>query len=191
MVDFGQAADEVIPVLEALIGSSPTATGSQAGWVEFVGWDDLGLFVGFDTPAAEGYSGASRFVGWEYFGSDGGTTFVTAEGATIGTALSELRAVYGDRLEVSTALDECVSGTAYPIVLGGSIFGRLDRFPADDARVRTSRPGGGWVLTVEAVSEETVEHRVTDDRAPSRWWGDLGLLASSRPSMLSWEHEVS
>ncbi len=143
VVDFGQDADAVIPVLEALIGSSPTATGSQADWVEFVGWDDLGLFVGFDTPAAESYSGASRFVGWEYFGSDGGTTFATAEGAGIGTTLPELQALYGDRLEVSTVLDECVSGTAYPIVLGGNIFGRLDRAPADDARVNILRAGVG------------------------------------------------
>ena len=143
VVNFGQDADAVIPVLETLIGSPPTAPGSQADWVEFVGWDDLGLFVGFDTPAAESYSGASRFVAWEYYGSDRGTTFVTAEGAGVGTALSELQALYGDRLEVSTVLDECVSGTAYPIVLGGNIYGTLDRVPADDARVNVLRAGVG------------------------------------------------
>ena len=143
VVDYGQDADEVISALEALIGSSPSATGSQADWVEYIGWGELGLFVGFDTPTAENYSGSSRFVGWEYYGSDGGTTFATAEGASIGTALFDLQELYGDRLEVSTALDECVSGTAYPIVLGGSIYGLLDRVPADDAQVRLLRAGVG------------------------------------------------
>jgi hypothetical protein len=142
VVDFGQEAEEVIPVLEALIGSSPTATGGQADWVEFIGWGELGLFVGFDTPTAQGYSGASRFVGWEYIGSDGDARFATTEGASIGTALSELQALYGDQLEVSTGLDECVSGTAYPVVLGG-IHGLLDRVPAEDARVRLLRAGVG------------------------------------------------
>jgi hypothetical protein len=142
VVQFGQDADEVISVLEVLIGSRPGDAGSQAGWVEYVGWGDLGLFVGFDTPAAEGFTGSSRFVGWEYFGSDG-TTFVTAEGAGIGTVYPELQALYGDRLEVSTAPDECVSGTAYPFVLGGSVFGLLDRAPADDARVSILRAGMG------------------------------------------------
>lgn len=143
VVDFGQNADDVIPVLEALIGSSPTDTGSQAGWVEYIGWGDLGLFVGFDTPTAENYSGASRFVGWEYFGADGGITFTTVDGAGIGTTLSELRTLSGDRLEVSTALDECVSGTAYPFVIDGNLHGLLDRFPDDDAKVRLLRAGMG------------------------------------------------
>ena len=143
MVNFGQDADEVISVLEALTGSSPTATGSQADWIEFIGWVDLELFVGFDTPTAQNYSGASRFVGWEYYGSDDGTTFVTAEGASIGTTFPELQALYGDRLEVSAAVDECVSGTVYNIVLGGNIYGTLDRAPADDARVSTLRAGVG------------------------------------------------
>lgn len=142
VVDFGQNTDEVVVALEELIGSSPTATGSGAEWVEFVGWADLGLFVGFDTPAALDYSGASRFIGWEYFGSNGGTTLMTAEGASIGTALPELQTLYGDRLEVSTAIDEC-AGTGYPIVLDGNIHGMLDRAPGDDARVSILRAGVG------------------------------------------------
>ncbi|MDH3303177.1 MAG: hypothetical protein OES24_21960 [Acidimicrobiia bacterium] len=143
VVSFGQHADEVIPVLEALIGSTPTDTGSQADWVEFVGWSDLGLFVGFDTPAAQGYSGVSRFVGWEYFGSDGDTIIATVEGAGIGTAFSQLQALYVDRLEVSTAIDECVSGPAYLLVLDSTIYGMLDRSPDDDGRVSILRAGVG------------------------------------------------
>lgn len=143
VVSFGQDADEVIPVLEALIGSTPSATGSEAEWVEFVGWPDLGLFVGFDTAAAQGYSGVSRFVGWEYFGSDGGTTITTVEGAGIGTTFPELQALYGDRLEVSTAIDECVSGPAYPLVIDDGIYGMLDRAPGDDAQVSILRAGVG------------------------------------------------
>lgn len=142
-VSFGQDEDEVILVLERLLGSPPTVTGSQADWVGFVGWADLGLFVGFDTPTALDYSGTSRFVGWEYFGSDGGTNLTTTEGASVGTVFPELQALYGDRLEVSTAIDECVSGTAYPLVLDGSIYGLLDQAPGDDARVSVLRAGIG------------------------------------------------
>lgn len=143
VVDFGQDGDEVTVVLETVIGSPPTHTGAQAEWVEYVGWDDLGLFVGFDTPAAQGYTGVSRFVGWEYWGPHGGTGFVTAEGAGIGTTYPELQALYGDRLEVTAATDECVSGTVYNIVLGGSMYGTLDRAPADDAQVSLLQAGVG------------------------------------------------
>jgi hypothetical protein len=143
VVGFGESADEVVAALGAVLGSPPTDAGSQAGWVEFVGWREHGLFVGFDTPAAEGYTGASRFVGWEYLGSDGGSAFATAEGAGIGTTLPELEALYGDQLEVSTAIDECVGDNAYPFVIGGNLFGALDRAPADDARVGLLRAGVG------------------------------------------------
>ena len=68
---------------------------------------------------------------------------VTAEGASIGTAFPNLQELYGDRLEVSTAVDECVSETGYNIVLGGNIYGTLDRAPADDARVSVLRAGVG------------------------------------------------
>lgn len=143
VVDFGQDADQVAVALEALIGSPPGDTGVRAEWVEFLGWDDLGLFVGFDTPAAQGYTGASRFVGWEYWGGHSGTGFVTAEGAGIGTVYPDLRAMYGDRLEVTDATDECVSGTVYNIMLGGSMYGMLDRAPGDDAQVSVLRAGMG------------------------------------------------
>jgi hypothetical protein len=94
VVSFGQAADEVIPALEALIGSPPSDTESEADWVECVGWVISACLSGSTRRRADGSTGVSRFGGREYFGSDGGTTFVTAEGAGIETVYPELQALY-------------------------------------------------------------------------------------------------
>jgi hypothetical protein len=58
--------------MEKLIGSAPTDPGDTASWVEYVGWDDFGLFIGSSRPMWEDYDGVGRFVGWQLRGERDG-----------------------------------------------------------------------------------------------------------------------
>jgi len=151
IVQFGQPADVVMETLTGLIGSPPTDSGAEAEWVEFVGWRDLGLFVGFDQPASSDFTGESRFVGWGYGPTDG-LGLATDQGIGIGATLSKARSVYGDRLHVLDQPDECTGGWTFVLTAGGevgsagevnAIVGTLDRLPADDAQIATFQAGLG------------------------------------------------
>ena len=145
IVDFGQPAEEVTRILGDLIGSPPTDQGSEAEWVEYIGWRDLGLYVGFDTPESSAFAGASRFVGWDYL-PPGGLGLVTDEGVGIGSTVAELRAAYGDGLEVPSEPDECIGDWTYHLTSASGevqILGTRDRPPADDSRIATLHAGIG------------------------------------------------
>jgi len=98
-VGFGESAEEVLAVLEDLVGRPPQDPGDAAEWVEYVGWADLGFFFGFSQPAWSEYDGVSRFVGWSY-GPYAETLVLTEEGLGVGSTVAELHAAYGDRLQL-------------------------------------------------------------------------------------------
>jgi hypothetical protein len=146
IVSFGQPADEVLAILERVIGSPPSDQGAEADWIEFVGWSELGLYVGFDTPMSSEFTGESRLLGWDAFGPVGGPRPTTAEGVGVGSTLAELRAAYGDRLDVATEPDECAGDWVVQIRTAGGdigIIGVLDREPADEALVSMLHAGIG------------------------------------------------
>lgn len=145
IVDFGQPAEEVAQILEQVIGSSATDSGSEADWIEFVGWRDLGLYLGFDKPASSEFTGVSRFVGWDYASPDG-LGLLTDKDVGIGSSLSEVRAAYGDRVQIDAEPDECFGGWTYRLVSQSGeveLVGTLDRSPADDARITSAHAGIG------------------------------------------------
>ena len=148
VVTFGQPADDVRAELERIIGSPPTDPWLAADWVQFVGWQDLGLYVGFDTPVAADFTGASRFVGWDQVEPAGSRGMTTAEGIGVGTTLADLRTTYGNRLEVIDEPDECTGGWLVRITSssggdGTVILGSLDDTPSDDAQLTTLHAGVG------------------------------------------------
>ena len=146
VVRFGQTADEVLAELGAVIGLPPTDAWSEADCIRYTGWSELGLFVGFDTPTAEGFTGVSRFVGWDQVEPEGGPGFATAEGISVGSTLAETRVAYGDRLHVATEPDEC-AGDWFVQVRSPSgeveLLAVLDRAAADDARISLLHAGIG------------------------------------------------
>jgi len=54
--------------MERLLGAPPTERGEQSSWVEYVGWEDVGLFLGLSRPTWEQFDGVARFVGWQHRG---------------------------------------------------------------------------------------------------------------------------
>jgi len=146
IVAFDQPADEVRAELERIIGSPPSDPWMQADWIEFVGWDDLGLYVGFDSPTSADFTGVSRFLGWDQVAAAGGAGFATAEGIGVGSTLAELQATYGDRLDVASEPDECAGEwfvRMTPSTSDTVILGVLDQAPADDARLTMLHAGIG------------------------------------------------
>jgi hypothetical protein len=55
------------------------------------------------TQSLTAFFRGDRFTGWAYTGHD--PSVRTAEGATVGTTIGELRAMYGSRLKVTTTSD--------------------------------------------------------------------------------------
>lgn len=146
IVDFGLPADDVTRTLEQLIGSPPTDPWAEAEWIQFIGWSDHGLYVGFDTPMYSEYEDVSRFRGWQYNGPADGMEIRTAEGAGVGTTVAELRALYGDRLQIPTEPDECTGDWTYRITSPSGeaqLHGALDQPSADQARIVTMHAGLG------------------------------------------------
>jgi hypothetical protein len=109
--------------MERLIGSPPTDSGDEASWIEYVGWRDLGLYLGFSRPDYEHHDGVSRLVGWQYHGGSSEFDLRTAQGVGVGTTTAELRAIYGDEVAIPTEPDECggpglrLPGPDYGIVM--------------------------------------------------------------------------
>lgn len=106
-IHFGNPDYEVVRVMERLTGSAPTDSGDEASWIEYVGWRDLGLYLGFSRPHYEHYDGVSRLIGWQYHGGSNELDLRTAQGVGVGTTTAELRAIYGDELAIPTQPDEC------------------------------------------------------------------------------------
>ncbi len=107
LIQFGDPETEVLELFERLFGSPPTDPGDEAGWVEYVGWEDLGLFLGFSRPEWSDYDGVYRFIGWQYRGGTVELDLRTASGVGVGTTTAELRVIYGDDLVVPTEPDVC------------------------------------------------------------------------------------
>jgi len=107
---LGQDADEALAALEAAMGRPNTVTRwlppEHSLWGRCPGkrvrgakWGDLWVLFGEDTPLGEG-----RYLfGWMLgqAGVSGATGLRTAEGIGIGSTVAELRAAYGDRLELA------------------------------------------------------------------------------------------
>lgn len=110
LIQFGRPDYEVVRALERLTGSSPTDSGDEASWIEYVGWEDLGLYLGFSRPSYEHYDGVSRLIGWQYHGGSNELGLQTAQGVGVGTTTAELRAIYGEDLAIPTEPDECGGG---------------------------------------------------------------------------------
>lgn len=109
VVDFETAAGEVVEVLAGVLGSAPRDRWASAAWVEYVGWDEYGLYLGFSTSEWTGWDGVSRLVGWDYSGGvEPPVRFATSDGVTIGTTIGDLQALYGDTLVPAETPDECL-----------------------------------------------------------------------------------
>jgi hypothetical protein len=63
LIHFGDIEHDVLALMEKLVGSPPTVPGEAAGWVEYIGWEDYELALGFSRPQATDYDGVGRFVG--------------------------------------------------------------------------------------------------------------------------------
>jgi hypothetical protein len=107
LIRFGDLESDVLALMVKLIGSAPTDPGDTADWVEYAGWDDFGLFLGFSRPMWEDYDGVGRLVGWQLRGERDGLDLRTVHGVGVGTTSAELRAVYGDTLIIPDEPDVC------------------------------------------------------------------------------------
>ncbi len=143
-VDFGEPIDSAMAVLTEIIGS-PADTAEGGDFFEYSGWQDLGLFVGFSTSGWSEFDGTSRFIGWSYSGSADGPHLRTEQGVGIGTPVSELLSLYGDRLTLPEVEGAC--GWVYEVAAlgpsGAEPTGVLDRAPSEDARVTVLYAGLG------------------------------------------------
>ena len=106
VVDFAMPAAHAVEALVSVMGSAPVDGWSSAAWVDYVGWHEYGLYLGFSTPQWPGWDGMSRLVGWEYAlawsqgWEDLPTRFETRDGVTIGTTVADLRRSYGESLRL-------------------------------------------------------------------------------------------
>lgn len=103
LVEFGDPEHEVLALFERLLGSRPSDGGDEAGWVEYVGWADFGLYLGFSRAAHEEYD-IPRFVGWH---GSVALNLTTSSGVGVGSTIADLRAIYGDDLVIPTDPDVC------------------------------------------------------------------------------------
>jgi hypothetical protein len=151
LVDFGTPADEALELLTAVIGTAPRAPGETSAWVEYTGWAELGLYVGTSTDQWSEYDGVSRFIGWSLYDRTGShLTLMSPAGMTIGTTVTQLHALFGDRLVVES-WDERVPGPHlswfFWVGPSGQLTepsGELDGDPTDGtARVSALRAGVG------------------------------------------------
>jgi hypothetical protein len=134
LIDFGTPADEALAVLTGVIGTPPNDPGETADWVEYIGWADLGLYVGTSTPQWIEYDEVSRFIGWTLYERPGSRlTLMSPAGMSIGMTITELQALFGDRL----------------------VVGPSDPDPWDD---QTPGPQMHWSFRVEPVGQ-TIEPR--------------------------------
>lgn len=120
IVDLGQPMASAMPLLEARFGAPsdewshvPSACGEQEhccfmatgyGCNDFfrsVAWEDTGLSVIFSDRVAV-QDGVARLTYWGFHGEPGDGDLATGDGITIGALVSELRAVYGQRLATTT-----------------------------------------------------------------------------------------
>lgn len=106
LVDFGDPDYEVMALVEDAIGSLPTDPGNSADWVEYIGWDDIGLYLGLSRPMWSEFDGVARLVGWQYSGGSD-VELLTTSGVGVGATMHELVDVYGDELVFPTEPDEC------------------------------------------------------------------------------------
>lgn len=146
IASFGEPADDVLVVLGQAIGSPPTDPWVEAEWIEFVGWRELGLYVGFDTPSSADFTGVRRFLGWEQVRPAGGQGLVTTEGIGVGATLAELRQAYSDRLDVAAEPDVCLDGWSIRIRSSTGeteMYAILEQAPADNVEISLLHAGPG------------------------------------------------
>ena len=100
------------PLFERILGSRPPDVGDSAGWVEYVGWSDVDLYLGFSRAAYEEHD-IPRLVGWQSSGSPVELELRTPGGVGVGATIADLRVIYGDEFVVPTEPDVCAGLTVH------------------------------------------------------------------------------
>jgi len=102
VASFGAPEAEVMTLFERILGSPPTGSYDEAGWVEYLGWEDHGLYLGFSREWHDDWDEdpRPRFIGWQLHLGSADNGLATSTGVGIGTTLAELRSIYGEDLVV-------------------------------------------------------------------------------------------
>jgi hypothetical protein len=131
-VSFGAPEAEARQVLTAAFGAPESddalPPGScSSGATRSLSWADLHVLFGPDG------TGKAALVGWTYGTDDPPATpaGATAEGISPGSPLSQLKAAFGDRVEVTQdealgAVRFSVQGSRYQLALSGLLTGTAD-----------------------------------------------------------------
>lgn len=138
--------------MEKLIGSAPTDPGDTASWIEYVGWDDFGLFLGFSRPMWEDYDGVGRFVGWQLRRrTRRALDLRTVLGVGVGTTTTELRTVYGDTLIIPAEPDVCAALSVQLLDHDEGIVAFLDAAGSRCAPAAVRAPGDVLPRSVQVL----------------------------------------
>lgn len=141
-LDFGVEAEAAVVVVRTLLGPPDSDTGwvDQASTygnclgtqVRFVRWRSLELFL-TDGPSDWAGAGVRHLASWAHSAAVGEPLLMlrTAEGVGVGTPVGDLRATYGETLEVG---EDPLFGAFFRVQAGGPAFliGRVTGTAAAD-----------------------------------------------------------
>jgi hypothetical protein len=146
IVAFGEPAESAAALLIDRLGppssdSSYTPPGPEGvgcfvatgyGCEEYfrsLSWEDLGLSVVLIDVSPYRNDGAPHFAGWSHWENAASSRLRTREGIGIGAPVADLRAAYGDQLELSPWLDPCDIEETWEFRLEVGIVGSLSGPP--------------------------------------------------------------